>query len=81
MKIKVQAMTIKTIEVDDKFNALAVDDPNYVYYPFSKNLYDELMDKIEKETDFSSDWSNDNFSVPKIIVISRISDNSIMYQA
>ena len=33
MKIKVKAMIIKEIEVDDKFNVLALDDLNYLSYP------------------------------------------------
>jgi hypothetical protein len=81
MKIKVKAMVIKEIEVDDKFNVLALGDPNYLSYPESTSLYEELDSKIEEATEFSTDWSNNDFSTPKVTEISRLSDNSLMYEA
>lgn len=81
MKIKVKAMIIKEIEVDDKFNVLALDDPNYLSYPASKTLHDELAIEMEKATGFSSRWDNNDFSVPKIMEVSRLPDESFILQA
>lgn len=81
MKIEVKAMVIKEIEVDDKFNVLALDDPNYLSYPASSTLHDELAIEMEKATGFSSRWDNDDFSIPKIMEVLRSSDESLILQA
>lgn len=81
MKIKVKAMVIKEIEVDDKFNILALDDPNYLSYPASDALHDELAAEMEKTTGFSSRWDNDDFSIPKIMEVLRLPDESLILQA
>ena len=81
MKIKVKAMVIKEIEVDDKFNILALDDPNYLSYPASDALHDELAVEMEKATGFSSRWDNDDFSIPKIMEVLRLPDESLILQA
>jgi hypothetical protein len=81
MKIKVKAMVIKEIEVDDKFNVLALDDPNYLSYPTSNTLHDELAIEMEKATGFSSKWNNNDFSIPKIMEVLRLPDESLILQA
>ena len=81
MKIKVKAMVIKEIEVDDKFNDLALDDPNYLSYPDSSTLHNELAVEMEKATGFNSKWDNNDFSIPKIMEVLRLPDESIILQA
>jgi hypothetical protein len=77
MKIKVKAMIIKEIEVDDKFNVLALNDLNFISYPNSLSLHRELDKEIVKKTGFNSQWESD-FSTPVIIEVSRSKDNSLM---
>ena len=50
MKVTVELIMFKTVEVDDEFNALCSDHPDYIGFPANENQYDKLFNELEMKT-------------------------------
>lgn len=80
MKIEIHFFKKIEMEVDDKFNCLAVDDP--LYEPLGADeenaLFDELAEHIEKTTEKSCSWRYDKIPMNEDFIcgVYRSKDNS-----
>lgn len=60
MKITVKTYKQLELEVDDKFNSLALDDKDYIGYPENQPLMEELAQEIEKQIGIKQAWQYEN---------------------